>query len=157
MPILKLWFPLPLFSFFGHPMAYGVPGPGIRSKLWLQPRQCWILNPLFQARDHTCILELPSHRQSHCTTVGTPMIWFGFFFFTEIKMRYIRRISLPKCINVNWMCYINLIIFSRLLGQSSGHTKSFISKAAVPVIEPLTTLFLSYSGTSVHFSPPIWK
>ena len=46
------WFAFPLFFFFffGHPMAYGVPGPGIRSKPQLQPKpqlwQCWILNPL---------------------------------------------------------------------------------------------------------------
>ena len=45
------------FVCFGHPTAYGVPGPGIRSepqlqctlKLW----QCQILNPLCQARDQT--------------------------------------------------------------------------------------------------------
>lgn len=32
------------FYFFGHPAAYGVPGPGIRSKLQLP--QCQILNQL---------------------------------------------------------------------------------------------------------------
>ena len=43
------------FFFFGHPMAYGVPGPGNRSKLqlWpvLLPPQCLIrsFNPLCQA------------------------------------------------------------------------------------------------------------
>ena len=39
-----------LFSFFGCPVAYGVPGPGIRSEpqSWPKPQlwQHWILNPL---------------------------------------------------------------------------------------------------------------
>ena len=38
-----------LFSFFSHPAAYGVPGPGIRSKsqLWPKPQlwQHWVLEP----------------------------------------------------------------------------------------------------------------
>ena len=50
---------------FGHLAACGVPGPGIRSKLPLQPtqqfRQCQILNPLCWARDQTCILVLLRH------------------------------------------------------------------------------------------------
>ena len=47
------------FSFFVHPVAHGVPVPGIRSRSepWLQPVpqlwQCQILNPLCQPRDQT--------------------------------------------------------------------------------------------------------
>ena len=49
-------------GFFGHPIAYGVLRPGIRSKpqLWpmLQLWQHWILNPLGQARGRTFISVL---------------------------------------------------------------------------------------------------
>ena len=45
----------PFFSsVFGHLRAYGVPRPGIRSELHLQPmpQQCWILNLLCQVNLH---------------------------------------------------------------------------------------------------------
>ena len=54
--VCKLSFPLHLISlsfflsFFGCPMAYGIPRRGIKSQpdLWPRPhlQQCWILNPL---------------------------------------------------------------------------------------------------------------
>ena len=63
------------FSFLGCPMAYGVPGPGMRSELQLQPKPelwpCRILNPLCRAGDWTCVPGLPGHHQSCCTTAGT--------------------------------------------------------------------------------------
>ena len=79
-------------KFFGHPVAYGAPRPGIRSepqsgtKLWLQ--QCQILNPLSQARDWTHIPMLPRHCQAHCAMAGAPRLncytlkpWSLIFFF----------------------------------------------------------------------------
>ena len=62
--------------FFGHPAAFGVPLPGIRSEpqLWPEP-QLWqhqILHPLCGARDWACIPVLPRCRPSRCTTAGTP-------------------------------------------------------------------------------------
>lgn len=64
------------FSFLGHPMAYGVPRPGIRFQLWLPRKlQLWqhqIFNLLGRARDQTCVPALPRRHQSHCTTAGTP-------------------------------------------------------------------------------------
>ena len=63
-----------LLFFFGHTMTYGVPQPGIRSKPQVQPKlhlhQCWILNPLCQARDQTCILS--QHSQDTSDTVVPP-------------------------------------------------------------------------------------
>ena len=53
---------LAFFFFFHCPAVYGVPGPGIRSELQLQPmlqlQQHLILNPLCWATDGTCILVL---------------------------------------------------------------------------------------------------
>ena len=48
------------FSFFGCPAAYGVPGPGIRSKLQLQcmVQQLQICNPLCQAGEQTYVAVL---------------------------------------------------------------------------------------------------
>ena len=50
----RCWLPVipPFFPLFGCPVAYGVPRPGIRSKMQLRPTlqllQCWILNLLSQ-------------------------------------------------------------------------------------------------------------
>ena len=73
------------FSFFGHPTAYRVPRPGIRSKTWLQPKlelhQHQILNPLCQAGDWTWDPVLPRHCRSHWATAGTPPPWFSLSLF----------------------------------------------------------------------------
>ena len=71
--VFKVFFFLSFF-FSVHPTAYGVPNPGIRSGLQLQPtqlRQCQILNPLCQDGDGTCFPALQRHRRSHSTTAGT--------------------------------------------------------------------------------------
>ena len=39
-----------------------------------QPQQCWILNPLSQARDRTRNLMVPSRLRFCCTTMGTPTL-----------------------------------------------------------------------------------
>ena len=65
-----------IFFFFGSLMAYGASGPGVRSKPQLRPKpqlwQHWILNPLCQAGDRTCVPVLPRLHRSHCDTVKTP-------------------------------------------------------------------------------------
>lgn len=64
------------FFFFGHPTAYEVPGPGIRSEPQVQPKpQLQSFNslcPLCQAGDGTCILGLQRCYQSHHTAAGSP-------------------------------------------------------------------------------------
>ena len=35
-------------------------------------QQCWILNPLSEARDRACHLIVPSQIHFHCATMGTP-------------------------------------------------------------------------------------
>ena len=57
------------FFFFGCPLAYRVPRPGISSEPQL--RQYQILNPLRWPGDQTCVPALQRHRRCHCTTVGT--------------------------------------------------------------------------------------
>ena len=79
------------FFFFGHPMVYGVPGPGIRSEpqLWPKPQvwQCQILNPLCRARDRTCTPLFPRHLWSRCAMVGTPhfLMWPHRWEFHDIR------------------------------------------------------------------------
>ena len=81
-----------IFVFLGlHPWHMEVPRPGIQSEL--QPlayttatampdlslvcdlhhssKQCWILNPLSEVRDRTCILMDTSQIHFHCTMAGT--------------------------------------------------------------------------------------
>ena len=64
MPI-KFWPAHVSFFLLGHPVAYGVPRTGIRSKPQLQTMpQLWqrqILNPLCWAGDLTCIPPLQRH------------------------------------------------------------------------------------------------
>ena len=65
------------FFFFGCVTAYGIPRPGIRSELQLQPVpqlwQCQILNPLCWTGDRTCVPTLQRHLWFCCTTVGSPV------------------------------------------------------------------------------------
>ena len=46
-------------------------------RLWPTPqlRQCWILNPLSEARSQTYILMDPSRIHFHCATTGTPSFY----------------------------------------------------------------------------------
>ena len=63
------------FSFFGHPMAYGVPWlqpSQLRPTLKLQKRR--ILNPLCRARDRTSVLLEASQIHFHWATTGTPFL-----------------------------------------------------------------------------------
>ena len=70
------------FSFFGHPVANGVPRWGIRSEPQLQSITTVViyttvvamLNPLTHcwAGDGTCVLVMQICHQSHCTTAETP-------------------------------------------------------------------------------------
>ena len=75
------------FLFFGRPLAYGVSGPGIRSKPQLLPelqlQQQRILKLQCPARDWTCVSTLPRHHWSLCATMGNPkrnvfILNFGF-------------------------------------------------------------------------------
>ena len=45
-------------------------------------RQCWIFNPLSEARDSTHNLMVPSRIRFHCTTMGTPI---NVFIFNEFN------------------------------------------------------------------------
>ena len=73
------------FFFFGHPKVYGVPEPGTRSKLLLQPMkqlwQHWILNPLRRARTQTCVPVLQRHSQSHYSAAPWGELPKQIFFF----------------------------------------------------------------------------
>lgn len=59
-----------IFFFFGHPMTYGVPGPGTRFELQLWPKpqllQLWIFNQLCWDGDWTHFPEVPRCHLSHC-------------------------------------------------------------------------------------------
>ena len=37
-------------------------------------QQCWILNPLSEARNRTCNFMVPSRISFHCTKIGIPVI-----------------------------------------------------------------------------------
>ena len=78
--LLFMGFCFVLFLFFGCPVAYGVPRPGISSKPQFWPNlQLWqrqTLNLLCRAGDQTCVPALPRHHRSHCATTGTPIYDF---------------------------------------------------------------------------------
>ena len=77
------------FVFVGlHPRYVEVPRLGVKSELQLpataiwdlshvcdlhhSSRQCWLLNPLSEARDQTSVLMDIGQICYHCATVGTP-------------------------------------------------------------------------------------
>ena len=85
-----------LFFIFGHPQAYGVLGPGIRSELQLQSKlqmwQCWILNPPgrrnlpgqgLNLRPSTP--KIPLISLSHC---GNSYLYF---YFEDLKEKILRK------------------------------------------------------------------
>ena len=64
------------FSFFGHPMAYGVPRPGIRSKSQSTVQtSTGPFKPPCRIADGSCVLALRSCRRSRCATSGTPSVY----------------------------------------------------------------------------------
>ena len=88
-----------VFCFLGpHPQQVEVPGLGVELELWLQlpayttatatpdwscvcdlhhsSPQCWIVSPLSEAWDWTCILMDPSQIHFHWATVGAPVFSF---------------------------------------------------------------------------------
>ena len=94
-------FPFFSFSFFGCPMAYVVPGPGVRSN-----HSCDLSHScsntraltLSAGRDWTCISVLPRCHRSHCTTAGTPERYFLLFcllIFVFLGMRP-QHIEVPR-------------------------------------------------------------
>ena len=95
-----------LLAFLGlHPRHLKVPRLGVQSELQLlayitatatrdlgcicdlhqSSQQCWILNPLSEARDQTCVLTLVRFTNSWATT-GTPESYFlSFFLFLFLE------------------------------------------------------------------------
>ena len=66
-----------LSSFFGHPLAYGVPRPGTEPEPQLQPMlqlpQCQILKPTVPGRGLNLWPAAAQTLGSHCATAGTPL------------------------------------------------------------------------------------
>ena len=84
------------FAFLGSHMQHmEVPSLGVKSELQLlayttvtatqdlscfcklhhSSQQCWILNPLIEARDETHNLMIPSQIHFRCATTGTPVLF----------------------------------------------------------------------------------
>ena len=81
---VKLELELPAYT-----TAAATRDPSCICNLHQSSRQCWIPDPLCEARDQTCILMDTSQICFHCTTMGTPTL-LGFkkdsvklFFFQE--------------------------------------------------------------------------
>lgn len=72
--------PLFLMLLFGCPIAFGVPGPGVR-QFWATVVTCtttaamphpWFLTHCASPGDRTCVPGLQIGHQSHCATAGIP-------------------------------------------------------------------------------------
>ena len=91
------------------PTVYEVPRSGIISKPQLQHKlqlwQRWILNPLCQARDQTCVLALQIHSRSLHATAGT----LGFIFFIVYSKQWTRTFTdYPLCSALSFFLRVNL-------------------------------------------------
>ena len=59
-------------------------------------QQCWILNPLSEARDWTYNLIVPSQIRFHCTMVGTLNFIKFFFLISFFSQPHLRHMEVPK-------------------------------------------------------------
>ena len=53
--------------------------PSLICDLYYSSGQCWILNPLSEARDQTCVLMDASQIPFFWATMGTPFIFYFYF------------------------------------------------------------------------------
>ena len=98
-----------LFCFLGlHLWHMAVPRLGVELELWPlayttatatsdlssicdlhhSSQQCWILNPLSEARDWTCNFMVASRIRFHCTMTGTPVVdFFKTFYWSSVDLK----------------------------------------------------------------------
>ena len=99
-------------------------------------RQCWILNPLSEARDGTRNLMVPSQIHFHCTMKGTPI--FSLFLMVLIFFNFIIVIlqcSVNFCYTAKWPS-ISFFLFGHAWGMqefpgqgSDPHHSSYLSQS----------------------------
>ena len=125
--------------FFGCPVAYGVPGPGIRSKprLWpqLQLQQCWILNPVCRAGGSnlrpSALKRLPIPL---CYSGNSYKVVFGFVFFFVFWGPHPQHMEVPRS-NQSCCCWptpqltaaLDSLYFLVLFIPSCGLSDSLLS------------------------------
>ena len=123
-----------ILFFFGHPVASGVPEPGIRAELqvWptLQLRQGQILNPLCWAKDRTCT--------SAPETLQIPLLVSNIHIYIYIYI-YI-YVCVCKCV------YIHIVFFRFF--SFIGH---YEISSIVPYVGPCCLPIL-YIVTCIHYS-----
>ena len=92
--------------------------------------QCWILNPLSEARDRTCNLMVPSWVHFQCTTTGTPkrfkkiiIIWILHFVIVKSIFTIIWQVSICTKSNLGQGCesFWALVILPINYGKNQCH------------------------------------
>ena len=64
---------------------HGMPDPSHVCNLHHSSQQCWILDPLIEARDRICVLMDTSQDHYHWATMGTPVMFIFLKSFFEIE------------------------------------------------------------------------
>ena len=98
---------------YGGSQARGKIG-AVATGLYHSSRQCWIFNPLSEARDRTCNLMVPSWIRFCCATIGTPYYCFFLFLF---KWPHLQHTKFPSQ-KLNLCCSFDLC-------HSYGNVRAF--------------------------------
>ena len=113
------------FFFFGHPAAYGIPRPGIKSELEVQPtpqlRHCTRLG------SEAMSLPLQRYSRCNCATVGTPRLFI---------MKSLKRIQVESSIMNSYV--------------SSSCCSCFIYPCATPILSFCLRVFLKLIPDIIH-------
>ena len=109
-------------------------------------RQCWMLDPLSEARDWTCILMDTSRICFHCTTMGAP---HNFVYYFLVLFPYCHHGKLPQ---TSWLKTIEMY---SLVVLEARNLKSVSLGWNQGVSRPTCSLWSS-RGNSIFFSPSFW-
>ena len=91
---------------------------------------CWILNPLNEARDRTCLLMVTSQICFHCATMETPgFVFFFFLSFIEVWLIYkaviISAVQQQSDSSYKYACPFSQIFFPHRRSQTQNNWVEF--------------------------------
>ena len=144
VPRLGVESELQLLAYLAYVTAAELSNPSRVCNLHHSSWQCWILDPLSEARDGTCILMDTSWICFQCATTGT-----FFFFFCFLKLHFDYQIHYSLLLNKNLLAllfFLNQILQSTMTLRAPFSVLKFFFKTVSRTSEIEDTF---YSLTSL--------